>query len=295
MRALVAGWFSFDGMGATAGDLMARDVVCRWLREGGMPHDVALAAPFDGGVDWRAVDPGAYGVVVFVCGPFGDGWPLTDFLPRFAGCRLVGLDLSMLQPLEEWNPFDLLLERESSRASRPDLALLSEAPLLPVAGLVRVHPQAEYGGRSAHEEADALVDDLLAGAGLAVIPIDTRLDVNATGHRTAAEVESAIARVDVVVTTRLHGLVLALKNGVPAVAVDPIRGGAKVRRQAEALGWPYAYAVDDATPDSLREALAACLRPEAAALASTVAGRARDSLGPVREAFLAEIARRAGV
>ena len=174
-------------------------------------------------------------VVVFVCGPFGDGWPLTDFLPRFAGCRLVGLDVSMLQPLEEWNPFDLLLERDSSRASRPDLALLSEAPLLPVAGLVRVHPQAEYGERSAHGEADALVDDLLAGAGLAVIPIDTRLDVNATGHRTAAAVESAIARVDVVVTTRLHGLVLALKNGVPAVAVDPIRGGAKVRRQADEM------------------------------------------------------------
>ena len=65
-----------------------------------------------------------------------------------------------------------------------------------------------------------------------------------------------IARVDVVVTTRLHGLVLALKNGVPAVAVDPIRGGAKVCRQAEALGWPHAFAVDAATPAALQEALA---------------------------------------
>jgi len=295
VRVLVAGWFSFEGMGATAGDLLARDVVCRWLREGGMPYDVALAPPFDGGVDWRAVDPGEYRLVVFVCGPFGDGWPLTDFLPRFAGSRLVGLDLSMLQPLDEWNPFDLLLERDSSRGSRPDLALLSEAPLVPVAGLVRVHPQTEYGGRSAHEEADAVVDDLLAGAGLAVIPIDTRLDANATGLRTPAEVESAIARVDVVVTTRLHGLVLALKNGVPAVAIDPIRGGAKVCRQAEALGWPYAFAVDAASPDTLREALAACLRPEAAVRASAVAARAREALASVREAFLAEMARPAGV
>jgi hypothetical protein len=289
MRALVAGWFSFEGMGATAGDLLARDVVCHWLREGGVPHDVALAPPFAGGVDWRAVDPADYGAVAFVCGPFGDGWPLTEFLPRFAGCRLVGLDLSMLQPLDEWNPFDVLLERDSSRAARPDLALLSDAPLVPVAGLVRVHPQAEYGGRGAHAEADALIDDLLAGAGLAVIPIDTRLDVNATGMRTAAEVESAIARVDVVVTTRLHGLVLALKNGVPAVAVDPIRGGAKICRQAEVLGWPYAFAVDAATTEVLRDALRACLRPEAATEAAAVAAWGRERLGPVHAAFLAEI------
>ncbi len=290
----MAGWFSFERMGATAGDLLARDVVCRWLREGGVPHDVALAPPFRGGVDWRTVDPRAYRHVVFVCGPFGNGWPLTEFLPRFAGCRLVGLDLSMLQPLEDWNPFDLLLERDSSREARPDVAFLSEGPLVPVAGLVRVHPQEEYGGRGGHEEADGLVDALLASAELAVIPIDTRLDENATGLQTAAEVESAIARVDVVVTTRLHGLVLALKNGVPALAVDPIRGGAKICRQAEALGWPYAFAVDAASPAALREALEQCLRPEAALRASAVAARARAALAPAREAFLAEITRPGG-
>lgn len=294
MRALVAGWFSFEHMGATAGDLLARDVVCRWLDEGGVPHDVALAPPFEGGVDWRAVDPAAYGHVVFVCGPFGDGWPLTAFLPRFAGCRLVGLDLSMLQPLDDWDPFDLLLERDSSRAARPDLALLSEGPLVPVAGLVRVHRQEEYGARGAHEEADRLLDGLLASAGLAVIPIDTRLDENATGLRSAAEVESAIARVDVVVTTRLHGMVLALKNGVPAVAVDPVRGGAKICRQAAALGWPHAFAVDAASPAALREALERCLGPGARARAAAVADRARAALAPVREALLAEMARPGG-
>lgn len=290
MRTLVAGWFSFAGMGATAGDLLARDVVCGWLREAGVPHDVALDPPFAGGVDWRAVDPGAYDRVVFVCGPCGEGWPLTEFLPRFAGRRLIGLDVSMLDPLERWNPFDLLLERDSSRTARPDLALLSEAPLARVAGRVLVHRQDEYGDRAAHAEADALVDGLLAGAGLAVVPIDTRLDRNATGLVTAAQVEALIARVDVVVTTRLHGLVLALKHGVPAVAVDPVRGGAKVRRQAEALGWPYAFTVDAATPAALREALGCCLRPAAAAAAAAAASRARATLAPVRAAVAGELA-----
>jgi hypothetical protein len=69
--------------------------------------------------------------------------------------------------------------------------------------------------------------------------VDTRL---AHGEwrspASAAQVEAVIARADVVVTTRLHGLVLALKNGVPALAIDPVAGGGKVAAQAAAWGWP---------------------------------------------------------
>jgi len=36
----------------------------------------------------------------------------------------------------------------------------------------------------------------------------------------------------------LHGLVLALKNGIPVLAVDPVAGGAKVAAQAAAWDWP---------------------------------------------------------
>ena len=53
-------------------------------------------------------------------------------------------------------------------------------------------------------------------------------------------------------TTRLHGLVLALKNGVPAVAIDTVAGGAKVARQADALGWPV-LAADSLTASELAE------------------------------------------
>jgi Polysaccharide pyruvyl transferase len=37
-----------------------------------------------------------------------------------------------------------------------------------------------------------------------------------------------VGRLDFVVTMRLHGLVLALKHGVPALAVDPVADGAAV-------------------------------------------------------------------
>jgi len=291
VKTLVAGWFSFEQMGASAGDLLARDVACEWLREAGRDFDIALARPFAGGVDWRAVDPAAYAEVVFVCGPFGNGPPLTEFLERFAGRPLVGLNLTMLEPLDVWDPFALLIERDSSARSHPDMALLSRQPLVPVAGLVLIDSQPEYKKRDRHGEANAALRRLAASRDLAVVPIDTRLDENTTGLRSAAQVESLIARTDVVLTTRLHGTVLALKNGVPALVVDPVAGGAKIRRQTATLGWPVAFDADALDERALNDALDYCLTAEARTLAHQCAGRARARLQETRREFLERFAK----
>lgn len=286
MRVLVAGWFSFVGMGATAGDLFARDLVCEWLAGAGVPYDIAVAAPFEGGVAWEKVDPQAYSHVVFVCGPFGNGWPITEFLPRFAGSQLVGINLTMLESLEAWNPFDFLLERDSSRFARPDISFLSQQPKVPVVGVVLVHPQKEYGGKARHHEANEAVRRLLGSREVAAVPIDTRLDENSTGLRTPREVESLIACMDLVVTTRLHGTVLALKNGVPVVAIDPIAGGAKIQRQAQTLGWPIVFTSDQLQDDALVDAFEYCLTEEARRAARSCGARGVALLHRVREEFL---------
>ncbi len=78
--------------------------------------------------------------------------------------------------------------------------------------------------------ANEAINKLIQSREMVTVPIDTRLDTNSSRLRSAAEVESLIARMDLVITTRLHGLVLALKNGVPAVAIDPIPGGFKIER-----------------------------------------------------------------
>ncbi|MGE5193888.1 MAG: polysaccharide pyruvyl transferase family protein [Deltaproteobacteria bacterium] len=285
MRVLVAGWFSFEQMGATAGDLMARDVACEWIRRSGLEYDVAHAPPFRGGVDWKSVEPQTYSHVIFVCGPFGNGPPVTEFLERFVGKKLIGLDLSMLQDLHEWNPFDLLLERDSSVRCRPDLAFLCCQPPAPVVGVVLIHPQPEYGARDVHARANAAIERLIAGREMAPVRIDTRLDVNGTGLRTAAEIESLIARMDVVLTTRLHGTVLALKNGVPAVAIDPVAGGAKIRRQAETIGWPTVLDGETVTEEELSRAFDFCLTQHARDMAKQCAVRANQLLVSVSTEF----------
>src|SRR5215203_2042406 len=267
MKVLVAGWFSFDCGHATAGDVIAKDVVRDWLVEAGYVVDVAATPPFEGDLTWESANPGDYGAVIFVCGPFRPGWPLTEFLDHFAGRPLVGINLSMLKPVVSWNPFDFLFERDTNQTSRPDLTLAGKLKRAPIVGLILVHPQSEYGDRQRHSIVNEHVRHLLESRDVAVVPIDTRLDQNSVGLRSPAQVESLIARMDAVITTRLHGLVLALKNGVPALAIDPIDGGAKIRAQAAALDWPVVFTPDAVTTQLLSDAFDYCLTPEAKDLA----------------------------
>ncbi|MEO6437144.1 MAG: polysaccharide pyruvyl transferase family protein, partial [Tepidisphaeraceae bacterium] len=247
--------------------------------------DVANAPACGPGVDWRAVDPAEYEQVLFVCGPFRDNAITAEFLGRFRGRRLIGLDLSMLQSVRQWNPFDVLFERDSDRTQRPDLVFAAEEAPVPVVGLLLVHPQPQYGERALHDMANKAIRGLIDSRPMSVVPIDTCLEGNKAGLRTPAEIESLIARMDVVVTTRLHGLVLALKNNVPALAVDPIAGGAKIRQQCQAVGWPVVFTADALLDADLHAAFDYCLTAEARAKATLCRLGALDELDALRKEF----------
>jgi hypothetical protein len=289
VKALVAGWFSFEGSDATAGDLLACDLICEWLEDAGIVSEVARASPFAGGIDLADAEPAMYDLVVFVCGPFMRNPREIEFLGRFAGRPIVGVNVSLPVPLHEWAPFDLLFERDSSRRAHPDITFASRRPLVPVIGLCLVEPYDE----AVVPLANAAVDRLIASREMAVVPIDTRLDVNATGLRTEREVESALARMDAVVTTRLHGTVLALKNGVPALVIDPEPGGGRIKRQADTIGWPKAFTVDALEDHVLQEALDFCLSAEARTQALACASRAAVAVAEIRQTFIDSVGRRA--
>ncbi len=289
MKALVVGWFSFEQCNVTAGDLMARDIACEWLESVNYAYDVALAAPFIDGVDWRAVDPNTYSHVVFVCGPFPYTKLTTEFLEHFNSCRLIGLDLSMIEPINIWNPFDVLLERDSSANSHPDITFVSRQAKVPVVGIILVHPQQEYKQKGRHQVANEAINRLIASREMVAVPIDTGLDPNTTNLRSAAEVESLIARMDMVVTTRLHGTVLALKNAVPVIAIDAIAGGAKVLRQAETIGWQTVLTVDNLSDEAMRKAFEYCLTEQAREEARVCRDRAIKELAQVHDNFISAL------
>lgn len=265
---------------------MARDVAVSWLEEAGFNCDVAHSPSFPGGVDWKVVDPQSYSLVAFVCGPLGNGEPVSEFLDRFGGVRTIGLGLSMLHPIDEWNPFDLLLERDSTRAARPDLSFAHERPRPPVVGLVLAQKESEYPGVM-QDATDEAIEHLVSSREMSIVRIDTCFDPENTGGlRTPGEVEALLSRMDAVITTRLHGLVLALKNGVPALAIDRVAGGAKIKKQAEAIGWPLVFTADRLDHGDLERALASCLTPDMRERASTCAREAIAATEDTRNRLL---------
>ena len=91
-------------------------------------------------------------------------------------------------------------------------------------------------------------------------------------------------------TTRLHGLVLSVRNGVPPVVIDPIVGGAKVARQARVVGWPIIFDTD-VRMDRLEEALKFCLSEEGRSKAAECNRRAIKTITNIRDNFLCGLGR----
>jgi polysaccharide pyruvyl transferase WcaK-like protein len=137
---------------------------------------------------------------------------------------------------------DACLVRDSDAATNFDLALADIGyPHLVVPARARRHQlgvclvgrQYEYGDCDGHQMAAESID--AACAGLDRIFVNTLLD---TGRPLPASTEVDLQCAQVLVTTRMHGALLALFHGIPVVAVDQIKGGAKVSRMLASLGCP---------------------------------------------------------
>ncbi|MGY1837587.1 polysaccharide pyruvyl transferase family protein [Blastococcus sp. SYSU DS0510] len=236
MRVLVAGWFSFDEVIATIGDELGADTVVGWLTELGVPFDVAEAPYLGSGVDWRAADPTDYTHLVFVSGPISDEPLLHELCAAFEGSVRWALNVSVVDEIGR-GLFHQVWERDAPDVARPDLAIDGttasgrERAVRPVVAVAFAPAQGEYGGRSRAEQVRDTIEEWTASRGLPWFELI--MDLYEKPHRRRPEqAEALIQRSDVVVSMRLHALVLGLKHGRPVISVDPVAGGAKVTAQA---------------------------------------------------------------
>lgn len=274
MRVLLAGWFSFDEVIATVGDELGADVVAGWLTEAGVDHDVAWAPYLERGVDWRDVDPAGYTHLVFVSGPLADRPLLRELTDAFAGAQRWAVNVSVVEEGAR-ALFHRVWERDATGLSRPDLAVEGPVPDVPVLAVAFTPVQGEYGERSSAERVRGAIEEWLADRALPWFELD--MDLYAKPHpRRPAQVEALVRRADVVVSMRLHALVLGLKYGRPVVACDPIAGGAKVTGQAAALDWPLVVPAEGITPEALDAALRRCLSGELAGRVRVARERGRE-------------------
>lgn len=288
MRVLVAGWFSFDEVVATVGDELGADVVAGWLVERGVDHDVAWAPYLERGVHWRDVDPDDYTHLVFVSGPLADRPLLRELVQAFPRARRWAVNVSVVEePAREL--FDRVWERDAAGLARPDLAVEGPVPDAPVIAVAFTPAQGEYGERSQADRVRGAIEEWLADRALPWFELD--MDLYAKPHsRRPAQVEALVRRADVVVSMRLHALVLGLKHGRPVVACDPIAGGAKVTSQAAALDWPLVVPAEEITAAALDAALERCLSGALAERVRAAAERGRAGNARARAWFAEQLA-----
>ncbi|MFH9401178.1 polysaccharide pyruvyl transferase family protein [Streptomyces sp. NPDC017638] len=247
-RLLLTGWFSFPDGEATAGDVLAQRHMSAALTGAGIPHDTAWSPGFrPGALSLETADPDAYGTLLFVCGPVY-GPQVAALHARFSSCTRLAAGVSVVDPAHPAaTGFHTIVARDGTRApARRDLAAgAALGPLPPVVAVVLSAGQGEYGARRRHAAVNEAITGWLGGKDCARVPAETRLAVDDWRLcATAEQFLALVARCDLVVTTRLHGLVLALRTGTPVIAVDPVAGGAKVTAQARAVGWPALVAAD---------------------------------------------------
>lgn len=268
----MVGWPSVLHGEATAGDVLAMRTVGRSLAHAGFRHDTAwshVMCPPDG-LLLDDADPGRYSHLVFACGP-ATGKPLRELHERFARSTRIAIGVSVIDPADPAvTGFHRIIARDQPAAApRPDLATAAPAAsgigLPPTIGVFLTGGQREYGGRRRHDGVIGTVESWLAGVDAGLLDLDTRLDPRDWRlPSTPEQLQSVIRRLDAVVTMRMHGLVLALRSGVPALALDPVDGGGKVTAQARALGWPSILSAEEVTAEALDRGLQWCLTDGAA-------------------------------
>lgn len=288
MRVLLTGWFSFLHGEATAGDLLALDAVRFRLESAGIVHDVAWSPTFrPGGLPLADAVPERYTHVVFICGPVY-GEQLAALHRRYARCRRIAVGVSVIDPADPgFTGFDVVLARDGPGVPlvHGDLAAAASAlaarsgAAVPVTGVALATGQGEYGPRRRHDQVIAALTGWLRDKRCAPVPLDTRLD--RSDWRlcgTPQAVLALISRLDVLITTRLHGLVLALAAGVPVLAVDPVAGGGKITAQASVYQWPVLAAMDVDGAGRLDAAWDWCLSPAGRHAAARAAPPDSDAL-----------------
>jgi hypothetical protein len=254
VRVLVTGWPSFLHGEATAGDVLSMQRVRMGLDEAGVACEMAWSPMFvPGALTLEDADPDRYTHVVFACGP-AHGQQLRWLHQRFATCRRIAVGVTVVDPSDAAvTGFDVVLARDiAARAGHRDLASTVDTSPVPVVGVILAPGQPEYGERRRHQAAHQRLEAWLSDQDCARVAVDTRLDPRHwRSCATPDQLDSLLRRLDAVVTTRLHGLVLALRHGVPALAVDPVAGGGKVSAQAHAWSWPALVAAESVVADSV--------------------------------------------
>lgn len=265
-KILVAWWGALERGGETSGDLLSVMSVCDELERLGIPYDVCSKIKYDTlkhQVDWKALDPTHYDQLVFVCGPIiFENHSFRQLLQKFQKCRKVALGVSGISSNSRFPTFgfDEYLSRDGydGYPNSLDLAInaLPQKPLKHMQkkgrltlGLCLRGAQRDYGKENClSDKVDSMIGEVLDIYNFNPLSINTKLSQE---NRNPFKAFEELGNSDMVITTRLHGSLLSLASGVPFIAIDQIKNGAKVSKQLSLIDWPYVFHADSINSKTL--------------------------------------------
>ncbi|TIS62134.1 MAG: hypothetical protein E5W93_05355 [Mesorhizobium sp.] len=207
-----------------------------------------------------------YATLIFVCGPMIKDHPIIEtIINRFPSLKKIGVSVSLFAQshINYIQPFDATLAREGSYPRFEDVAILAPQQMTPkrvreptdpvVVGLVLRGEQSEYGSQnSLHDDTSALalrvLHSLATNYQVKTVEIEHHLT---RAGRKPFEIEALYSSCDLVLTSRFHGAILAMRNEVPFIAIDQIRGGGKLTSLLSDSGWPFVFRIEHAKGDEV--------------------------------------------
>lgn len=303
-RRVLVTWYGSFGHG-TIGDLRSMESVVTHLHALGhrVSHatDLDVEIPGSHRVDWRTVDPVFFDCVLFVCGPIlRSHIESSRLFSRFSSSRIAGVGVSLFSPddFNYYNPFQAVFARQGADKDYGDVAIVAPTPLKterlwrkrnPRIGIVLRGKQAEYGVELClWAETETLVLRTAWAATRNIQGEITAIENHLVHSRESPDkIEQHYAECDLILTSRFHGAIEALRSGVPFIAIDQIKGGGKVMKLLSRLGWRHVYKVEDVNLDAIAQAASSLLRdpmrPQLLEARSEAISRANETLQSLSE------------
>jgi len=268
-KILVMWWGAIPGGGETAGDLISVINVLKCLKSASIEADISSLYPYpvlgEDFVDWQTVNPAFYSTLLFVCGPIIGNDYFRHLISRFVSCKKIAIGVSILPEASEkyYNPFDVIFERDGivkeNSSQFFDLTLSSLQDLRTPKktnqkkekiGICLRKKQREYGVENClSEKIDNMLNIVLAESNYKIIEIDTKLNEVC---RDPIKIYQSFADCCLIITTRLHGSLFCIGNLTPFIAIDQIKGGAKLSSVMKNTGWTHSFLAEDLTEGTLK-------------------------------------------
>ena len=322
LKILVCWYGSFKGSG-TLGDYLSVKALADFLHSKGFDFDYVSYKEY-GDIKGCAVqiseaDPANYDVLLFTCGPIIKVHKdLVSLFDKFKDVYKIGIGVSLFPKdhFNYYNPFDFVLPRENGSINYEDIALaapkneVTKENIFKAAerrvGIVLRKQQSEYGLINCKwEEANGLIMRLaeeLTGNRISffdkikkilvqqgqIFEIDNHLENSGLDP---ISIENKYRNCDIILTTRFHGSMVALRNNIPFIAIDQISGGAKVYKLVSRTNYPFVWKINYVSYRKIKKAAKELLKNEHADLISKTRqeaeARAKQTLGQLYAHLLA--------